>query len=156
MTLVFDTASLFCSEVSLTYYQAGIHQEALRSYVKPHHAVPYALDEPTLAPVVTLSAPGGSTENYNMDVIGSGVTLTYENFIYIALTSTFTRVQSEGGWGPGAGAGQAAEDGGLVLEVEGTRVVLARKEAGKRSQVLACNIPPPELSSINCNQIRLI
>ena len=80
---------LFCSEVSLTYYQAGIHQEALRSYVKPHHAVPYALDEPTLAPVVTLSAPGGSTENYNMDVIGSGVTLTYENFIYIALTSTF-------------------------------------------------------------------
>ena len=128
---------LFCSEVSLTYYQAGIHQEALRSYVKPHHAVPYALDEPTLAPVVTLSAPGGSTENYNMDVIGSGVTLTYENFIYIALSSTFT-TSSEGGWGPAGG--QAAEDGGLVRDVEGTRVILARKEAGKRSQV-TCNIP---------------
>ena len=60
------------------------------AYVKPRHAVPYALDEPTLAPTLTLSAPGGSTDNYNMDVIGSGMTLTYENFIYIALTSTFS------------------------------------------------------------------
>ena len=108
------------SEVSVTYFQSGINQDLLRSYVKPHHSVPYALDEPILPPYLTLSAPGGSTETYNMNVIGSGETLTYENFIYIAMSATFETSKPLDG---------------LVLDVDGTRVILSRKEAGKRSQL---------------------
>ena len=116
----------------------------MRSYVKPRHAVPYALDEPTLAPTLTLSAPGGSTDNYNMDVIGSGMTLTYENFIYIAMTGTFTggtvAAASAAASVPAASGGEKrsfvddVEEQQLVLDVEGTRVYLAKKETGKRSQ----------------------
>ena len=50
----------------------------------------YAWDEPTLPPHITCNAPGGSSATYNMNVIGEGSQLTYENFIYIAMTGTFT------------------------------------------------------------------
>ena len=46
-------------------------------------------DEPTLPPHLTCTAPGGSTANYNMNYIGEGSRLTYENFIYIVMAATF-------------------------------------------------------------------
>ena len=76
-----------------------------------------------------------------MNVVGEGSQLTYENFIYIAITETF------GGCGTSStndlvevtsGAGmvvQGVHALNLVFDVEGTRVFLAPKEAGKRSQL---------------------
>ena len=109
----------------------------MRSLVKAHHSVPYAWDEPTLPPHITCNAPGGSSATYNMNVIGEGSQLTYENFIYIALTGTFTAATSAASAVP-AGEKRSfvddVEDQQLVLDVEGTRVLLAKKETGKRSQ----------------------
>ena len=51
--------------------------------------VPYAWDEPTLPPHITLRVGGGSTATYDMNVIADGEQLCYENFIYIAFTGTF-------------------------------------------------------------------
>ena len=66
-----------------------------------------------------------------MNVLGEGSQLTYENFIYIAMTATFASPEAAGR--TGGGSGLAGQD--LVLDVEGTRVFLGKKQAGKRSQL---------------------
>ena len=67
-----------------------------------------------------------------MTTLKEGSQLTYENFIYICLSVTFR--------GNGDISSMAdsldPDNQDLVLDVpEGTRVVLNRKEAGKRSQL---------------------
>jgi vacuolar protein sorting-associated protein 13D len=104
------------SEVPISYIQTGINDESLRLVVKPHHSKPFALvlkrcslvfhyvlkklkllfqDEPTLHPHLTCMAPGGSVAIYDMNLIGEGSRLTYENFIYIVMTTTFTEPDLE-------------------------------------------------------------
>jgi vacuolar protein sorting-associated protein 13D len=123
------------SEVPITYYQNGVQDVSqLRSIVKPHFSVPYALDEPTLDQQLSLAAPGGTTEIYNMNVIGAGIQLTYENFIYIAMTSTSESSDNNDSNLDWYGRIVVSHQP-LVLDVEGTRVILAPKEAGKRSQL---------------------
>lgn len=102
------------SQVSLACHQSGVSDENLKTVVKAHQSVPYAWDEPSLPPHITCIAPGGSNASYNLNVIGEGSPLTYENFIFIQM---------------------AAMESNLVFDVEGTRVYLAPKEAGKRSQL---------------------
>merc|ERR1719228_2466345 len=115
------------SEVPVTFYQTGVSDHLMRSVVKPHQSVPYALDGPVLPPHITVAAPGGSVATYNMNVTGAGSQLTYENFIYVAMTSTFQFNWADSH--PGGGAE-------LVLDVpEGTRVVLCKKSGAKRSQL---------------------
>ena len=101
------------SQVSLACHQSGVTDENLKTVIKAHQSVPYAWDEPSLPPHITCIAPGGSNASYNLNVIGEGSPLTYENFIFIQMTM----------------------ESGLVFDVEGTRVYLAPKEAGKRSQL---------------------
>ena len=113
-----------CSEVAVTCHQSGVTDENFKTVVKAHQSVPYAWDEPSLQPHLTCCAPGGSSASYNMNIIGEGSQLTYENFIYIAMTETFRN--DRGNYDLGMN---------LVLDVEGTRVCLAPKEAGKRSQL---------------------
>ena len=111
------------SEVPITFYQTGVSDQLLRTVVKPHQAVPYALDGPVLPPHLTVSAPGGSLATYNMNITGAGNELTYENFIYIVMTASFQL-----GWDEGYGD--------LVLDVpEGSRIVLNVKAGAKRSQL---------------------
>jgi vacuolar protein sorting-associated protein 13D len=108
----------------------------MRSVVKPHHSLPYAWDEPTLPPHITCTAPGGSSATYNMNVTGEGSQLTYENFIYIAMNGTFGGSSSSSG-GNGSEKKSFVDDvegQQLVLDVEGTKVFLSKKETGKRSQ----------------------
>ena len=83
---------------------------------------------------MSLAAPGGTTEVYNMNVIGAGMQLTYENFIYIAMTSTVNEESNDDTAVDPLG-NITVNKQPLVLDVEGTRVVLAPKEAGKRSQL---------------------
>lgn len=54
--------------------------------VRPHSSVPYALDEPIEPAGLVLTAPGGVSHPYDLNVLGEGRGLTYENFIYIAFT----------------------------------------------------------------------
>lgn len=54
--------------------------------MRSHSSVPYALDEPIQAAALVLTAPGGLTASYDLNVLGEGRGLTYENFIYIAFT----------------------------------------------------------------------
>lgn len=56
--------------------------------VRPHSSVPYALDESIESAALVLTAPGGVTATYDLNALGEGRVLTYENFIYIAFTGT--------------------------------------------------------------------
>ncbi|XP_071526978.1 intermembrane lipid transfer protein VPS13D [Panulirus ornatus] len=127
------------SEVAITYYQTGTQEERLRTIVKPRSCVAYAWDEVTLQPHLTCVAPGGTSATYNMDVLGQGAGLTYENFIYIAFTGTFQKTCDDNDTSEGGDVTldpTAIECQQLVLDVpEGTRVRLARKEKGSRSQL---------------------
>ncbi|XP_042225636.1 vacuolar protein sorting-associated protein 13D-like isoform X3 [Homarus americanus] len=127
------------SEVSITYYQTGTQEERLRTVVKPRSCVAYAWDEVILQPHLTCVAPGGTSATYNMNVLGEGARLTYENFIYIAFTGTFQKACGGNGNGDSGNVTfdpTAVECQQLVLDVpEGTRVKLARKEIGRRSQL---------------------
>ncbi|CAL4063500.1 unnamed protein product, partial [Meganyctiphanes norvegica] len=77
------------SEVPMIYYQTGTQEERLRTVVKAHSSIHYAWDEVMLQPHLTCVAPGGTSATYNLNVLGEGAKLTYENFIYIAFTATF-------------------------------------------------------------------
>lgn len=65
--------------------QTGI-AESQQWTVRPHSSVPYALDEPIHAASLTVTAPGGVTASYDLNILGETGGLTYENFIYIAFT----------------------------------------------------------------------
>ena len=66
-----------------------------------------------------------------MNHIGEGSRLTYENFIYIVMSSTFRDEDTT----LYQGSGHGLEQQQLVLDVEGTRVFLSPKEPGKRNQL---------------------
>ena len=51
--------------------------------------MPYAWDETILAPLMVCEVKGGSTSIYNLEKLGEGEHLYYENYIYIAMASTF-------------------------------------------------------------------
>ncbi|XP_014236722.1 vacuolar protein sorting-associated protein 13D isoform X1 [Trichogramma pretiosum] len=122
------------SEVPLTLNQTTI-QDSLQWTVRPHCSVPYALDEPTLPTSLTVTAPGGVTAAYDLNVLGECRGLTYENFIYIAFTGTF---KADGDLGTGeAGLDPLdVETQRLVLEAgPGGWVALRRKQYGARSQL---------------------
>lgn len=76
------------SEVSITFSQ-NCCKESLHSTARAHSSVPYAWDQPTGPPYLTIVAPGGVTCTYDMNKLGPQQKLTYENFIYIAFTETF-------------------------------------------------------------------
>ncbi|XP_054285267.1 intermembrane lipid transfer protein VPS13D-like [Macrosteles quadrilineatus] len=115
------------SQVAVSFSQTGV--QAMSS-VRPHCSVPYAFDEPTKAQKLTVVAPGGVSANYDINKLGEGPGLTYENFIYITFTGTFKSV------------GDTVDPldvqcQQLVLEVpDGSScVVLSRKQHGARSQL---------------------
>ncbi|XP_075234181.1 vacuolar protein sorting 13D [Lycorma delicatula] len=115
------------SHVPLQFYQGRMNHV---SNVRARSSVPYAWDEPTQPPILTLVAPGGVSAKYDLNTLGEGPGLTYENFIYIAFSGTFK------------GMGDVVDPldvscQQLVLDVpEGSdRVILSRKQQGARSQL---------------------
>ncbi|KAH9376684.1 hypothetical protein HPB48_005895 [Haemaphysalis longicornis] len=103
-------------------------------YLPPNvPAVPYAWDEPTLPPYITVTAPGGMSETYDMTIFRPGKKLYYENFFYIAFSGTFLEPRAMVKAQPGSKDVRCQE---LVLDVpQGSRVVINKKELGKRSQL---------------------
>lgn len=112
------------SEVSLTFSQQDVNYTCV---AKAHSKVAYAWDEPDAGPqVLMVIAPGGATTSVDMDRLGPVAQLTYENFIYVAFTGTFTDETSP------------LEQQYLVLDVlpdNSGKVVLAVKQPGRRSQL---------------------
>ncbi|KAL0131079.1 hypothetical protein PUN28_002577 [Cardiocondyla obscurior] len=122
------------SEVPLLVNQIGV-PDNLQWTVRPHSSVPYALDEPIKPPGLVLTAPGGVTASYDLNILAEGRGLTYENFIYIAFTGTF-KTDSDLGTGESNLDPLDVETQRLVLEAgSGGWVALRRKQYGDRSQL---------------------
>ncbi|XP_026679055.1 vacuolar protein sorting-associated protein 13D-like [Diaphorina citri] len=119
------------SKVPLQFYQVSVTSSVKQSTIRPNCTVPYAWDEPDKPHILTLVAPGNVSENYDLNKLGSGPGLTYENFIYIAFSGTFKHVDTDA-FDPLDVYSQQ-----LVLDVvDGSgQVLLNRKEPGKRSQL---------------------
>ncbi|XP_070330415.1 intermembrane lipid transfer protein VPS13D isoform X10 [Odocoileus virginianus] len=125
------------SKVPVVFTQHGVAEPRLRTEVKPMTSLDYAWDEPTLPPFVTLTVKGaGSSEiSCNMNDFQDNQQLYYENFIYIAATYTFSGLQE--GTGRPVTSNKAITCAELVLDVspKTQRVILKKKEPGKRSQL---------------------
>ncbi|KAM4015734.1 LOW QUALITY PROTEIN: intermembrane lipid transfer protein VPS13D [Anomaloglossus baeobatrachus] len=125
------------SKVPVMFIQHGVAEPRLRTEVKASSSLDYAWDEPILPSYISLTVKGaGSSEIVcNMNDFQDSKQLYYENFIYIAATYTFSGLQ-EGNVLPVAQSKNViyAE---LVLDVQPKtlRVVLKKKEPGKRSQL---------------------
>uniref|UniRef100_A0A3Q0RXJ4 Vacuolar protein sorting 13 homolog D n=1 Tax=Amphilophus citrinellus TaxID=61819 RepID=A0A3Q0RXJ4_AMPCI len=123
------------SEVPIQFWQHGVVDMRLHTEVKPGSVLDYACDEPTLPPylILTVKGAGSSEVTADMNFFREYNKLYYENFIYIAATHTFSQ------YGPRRPVGKkclvsCAE---LVLDVDTKtqRVILRKKEPGKRSQL---------------------
>uniref|UniRef100_A0A8D1BUX8 Vacuolar protein sorting 13 homolog D n=1 Tax=Sus scrofa TaxID=9823 RepID=A0A8D1BUX8_PIG len=125
------------SKVPVVFTQHGVAEPRLRTEVKPMTSLDYAWDEPTLPPFITLTVKGaGSSELIcNMNDFQDNRQLYYENFIYIAATYTFSGLQE--GTGRPVASNKAITCAELVLDVspKTQRVILKKKEPGKRSQL---------------------
>ncbi|XP_032690797.1 vacuolar protein sorting-associated protein 13D isoform X2 [Odontomachus brunneus] len=122
------------SAVPLIINQIGV-PDGLQWTVRPHSSVPYALDEPIQTAALALTAPGGATASYDLNVLGENRGLTYENFIYIAFTGTF-KTDTDLGTGENDLDPLDMETQRLVLEAgPGGWVALRRKQYGARSQL---------------------
>uniref|UniRef100_UPI00398EEC11 intermembrane lipid transfer protein VPS13D isoform X3 n=1 Tax=Pristiophorus japonicus TaxID=55135 RepID=UPI00398EEC11 len=128
------------SEVAIIFNQHGVAEPRLKTEVKPASSLDYAWDEPVLQPFITLTVKGaGSSEiTCDMNDFKESKQLYYENFIYIAATHTFSGLRESYGRPVARGSGKKnirfAE---LVLDVapKTGRVILKKKEPGKRSQL---------------------
>ncbi|XP_013911016.1 PREDICTED: vacuolar protein sorting-associated protein 13D-like, partial [Thamnophis sirtalis] len=125
------------SKVPVVFSQHGVAEPRLSTEVKPSTTLDYAWDEPTLPPYVTLTVKGAGSSEVTccMNDFQESKQLYYENFIYIAATYTFSGVQEESGRPVAANKDLACAE--LVLDVspKTQRVVLKKKEPGKRSQL---------------------
>ncbi|XP_037627752.1 vacuolar protein sorting-associated protein 13D isoform X3 [Sebastes umbrosus] len=123
------------SEVPIQFWQHGVADLRLHTEVKAGAVLDYACDEPTLPPYLTLTVKGaGSSEvTSDMNFFREYNKLYYENFIYIAATYTFSpNVEKRP-----VGKKRMVSCAELVLDVDTKtqRVILKKKEPGKRSQL---------------------
>ncbi|KAG8142171.1 hypothetical protein E2320_006129 [Naja naja] len=109
----------------------------LSTEVKPSTTLDYAWDEPILPPYITLTVKGAGSSEVTccMNDFQESKQLYYENFIYIAATYTFSGVQEE--TGRPVATYKDLDCAELVLDVspKTQRVILKKKEPGKRSQL---------------------
>ncbi|CAE1274656.1 VPS13D [Acanthosepion pharaonis] len=150
------------SLIPIEYYQSSVKEVVLRQYIKPMTSLPYAWDEPILEPYITLGISGGTCATYNMNKPGDGEQLCYQNFIFLAATSTFIgdmNIKTSS-----TSHGSASEE--LVLDAISSRIVFKRKELGKRSQLWRMtgegmlenegSAPPQEPGKVTRNVLGLV
>uniref|UniRef100_A0A8C4H619 Vacuolar protein sorting 13 homolog D n=1 Tax=Dicentrarchus labrax TaxID=13489 RepID=A0A8C4H619_DICLA len=123
------------SQVPIQFWQHGVADIRLHTEVKAGSVLDYACDEPTLSPYLTLTVKGaGSSEvTADMNFFREYNKLYYENFIYIAATHTFSQDVER----RPVGKKRPVSCAELVLDVDTKtqRVILKKKEPGKRSQL---------------------
>ncbi|NXG45301.1 VP13D protein, partial [Psilopogon haemacephalus] len=125
------------SKVPIVFNQHRVVEPRLYTEVKPMTSLDYAWDEPILPPFIMLTVKGAGSSNIvcSMNDFQDSKQLYYENFIYIAAAYTFSGSQE-----PSARPVASNKDAAyaeLVLDVspKTQRVVLKKKEPGKRSQL---------------------
>ncbi|XP_064028260.1 intermembrane lipid transfer protein VPS13D isoform X6 [Pogoniulus pusillus] len=125
------------SKVPVVFNQHRVVEPRLYTEVKPMTSLDYAWDEPILPPFIMLTVKGAGSSNIvcSMNDFQDSKQLYYENFIYIAAAYTFSGARE-----PGARPVASNKDAAyaeLVLDVspKTQRVVLKKKEPGKRSQL---------------------
>ncbi|XP_066547335.1 intermembrane lipid transfer protein VPS13D isoform X1 [Amia ocellicauda] len=125
------------SEVPIQFWQHGVADLRLHSEVKAKAMLDYACDEPILPPYLTLTVKGaGSSEvTANMNYFREYNKLYYENFIYIAATHTFSQSPEAGKRQVGMKRDVSCSELVLDVETKTQRVILKKKEPGKRSQL---------------------
>ncbi|XP_070615164.1 intermembrane lipid transfer protein VPS13D isoform X2 [Erythrolamprus reginae] len=125
------------SKVPVMFTQHGVAEPRLSTEVKPSTTLDYAWDEPTLPPYVTLTVKGAGSSEVTccMNDFQESKQLYYENFIYIAAAYTFSGLQEEAG--RPVATHKDLDCAELVLDVspKTQRVILKKKEPGKRSQL---------------------
>lgn len=124
---------MICGDYCL--YQGAEANKISFTYFQPHASISYALDEPMGAQSLYIEAPGGVSHVYSLRDLGMSYNLTYENFIYIAFSETFKKASNIGN----NSFDFDIESQELVLTVVDRRVLLARKQAGDRSQLWRMN-----------------
>ncbi|XP_053307347.1 intermembrane lipid transfer protein VPS13D [Spea bombifrons] len=125
------------SKVPIVFMQHGVAEPRLQTEVKAMTSLDYAWDEPILPSYITITVKGaGSSEvTCNMNNFQDSKQLYYENFIYIAATYTFSGSQE--GNVMSVAQNKNITSAELVLDVNPKthRVILKKKEPGKRSQL---------------------
>ncbi|XP_078806203.1 intermembrane lipid transfer protein VPS13D isoform X4 [Oryzias latipes] len=123
------------SEVPIQFWQHGVADLRLHTEVKPMSVLDYACDEPTLPPYLTITVKGAGSSDVTADMnfFKEFNKLYYENFIYIAATHTFSQTAET----RPVGKKWLMSWSELVLDVDTKtqRVILRKKEPGKRSQL---------------------
>nr|XP_006005250.1 PREDICTED: vacuolar protein sorting-associated protein 13D [Latimeria chalumnae] len=125
------------SEVPVIFNQVGVAEPRLRTEVKAMTSFDYAWDESVLPPFITMTVKGAGSSEIACDMNNFKETrqLYYENFIYIAATHTFSGCQKDSGRSVTPNKTLCCAE--LVLDVDPKtqRVILKKKEPGKRSQL---------------------
>ena len=135
------------SDVPIQFYQSETREDLtyLRAFIQPHHSTDYAWDEPTLAQTITCSVLGGTKETYDLQNLGQGENLCYENHICLALEQTFhedTNQQYQSRYSLQKSRSITERTSFLLLNqrqlvidyIQG-KLVLAPREENKRSQL---------------------
>ena len=135
------------SDVPIQFYQSETREELtyLRAFIQPHQSIDYAWDEPTLRQMITCSVLGGTKETYDLQKLGNGENLCYENHICLALEQTFDeeRVDLSHSRYPLQKSHSINERHSfqlfprrqLVIDYIQGRLLLAQREENKRSQL---------------------
>lgn len=136
------------SDVPIQFYQSETREKLtyLRTFIQPHQSIDYAWDEITLKQTITCSVVGGTKETYDLQKLGHGENLCYENHICLALEQTFAEQQNSHRFPsiyPSYNI-RSVNDRHilplfprqhLVIDFIQGKLVLAQKEENKRSQL---------------------
>ncbi|KAF7232825.1 hypothetical protein EG68_05835 [Paragonimus skrjabini miyazakii] len=105
---------------------------AVQSYLSPQTSTPYALEEPQYAPTIMLHVQGGLSAFYNLEQVGLGKSLIYDNFVYLTVFGPLVDRFTESGTPP---ADSFSCDFVFDVLPNTHRVVYSPKIPGRRAQL---------------------
>lgn len=134
------------SDVPIQFYQTETRDlYHLRTFIQPHQSMDYAWDEPILRQTITCSIVGGTTETYDLQKLGPGEILCYENHICLAFEQTFQEEQKPQYESKHSlhkaksmndrNTASLMNQQQLVVDYIDDRLILAKHESHKRSQL---------------------
>ena len=130
------------SDVPIQFYQSETREELtyLRAFIQPHESIDYAWDEITLKQTITCSVLGGTEETYDLQKLGPGENLFYENHICLGLEKTFEESPSTHPIEKARSSHDRvsfsiSQRHQLVIDYVQGKLILARREEDKRSQL---------------------
>lgn len=136
------------SDVPIQFYQSGTREELtyLRAFIQPQQSINYAWDEMTFPQAITCSIVGGTRETFDMQKLGQGENLCYENHICLVLQRTVDEPHGESlssrssfqksrSTNDRSSSFPLPQRHQLVIDYVQGKLVLAPREENKRSQL---------------------